>query len=555
MLADAEAYEAEARGVIAQPERKPLAGYLRLTVDRHGRKIGYDVQKRAIEAGATALGETIGEWYQDKDLTAADIDVIRPDFERMLSDVQGGLWGGIAVWRLDRLVRLTREFERVNAITEDRGAFILSIDPLMSTKDQMGKFVMRILVMLAEMEIDTMKARARGHQAEKARTGKYKGGGSRPFGFEGAIKDEDGRVLNPGRVGIAHNETEAALIREAAERLLDGESYAEILRDWGTRNPPVTGTQGQGLRTTALRQMMLSPRIAGLREYTESDPVTGQGRTAYAKAEWEGIISVDDWRSITALTKTRGRGRPAAYLLTGGLIVCGRCGQRMIGGVFYYTGASKDNPPVNVYRCETGVHAQQRGSCGKVSIQAKPVDALVLEAVTQRLAQSPELFDALDEAMASHSTPIVSTAMETIAACDRKLEDFATMAALPASKGGISVGEWKAFRTAVMAEREEAVRRLESHRSTRAVPTPMGRDRQELKRWMKGLTITQRRSFVRLHARSVEIAPALRRGIVDLGRVSILFADAKVPHAGSDKASVSDLDADALAAAPLVEVG
>lgn len=532
-------------------QRKPLAGYLRLTVDRQGNKIGYEVQRRAIEAGATAVGETIGEWYQDKDLTAADLKVHRPDYERMLSDIEAGRWGGIAVWRLDRLVRLTREFERVNAILEDSKGYLLSIDPMMTTRDPMGKFMLRLVVMLAEMEIASMKARQIGHQREKARNGEYKGGGSRPFGFEGAVKAENGQVLNSGSVGVEHNPTEAALIREAARRLLNGESCTEIVTEWMSRNPPVHGPNGSLMTVTGLRKVLNSPRIAGLREYVERDPDTGEENTEYVTAQWKPVVERPDWERLRAMAVTRTRGRPYGYLLTGGLVVCAVCDQRMIGSRMQSQGRAR-----RWYRCEAGPTAMHRGCCGRNAIRAEPIDDFVVAAVMRRIASTPEILDAVDRDIEDAPSEAVRTSMEIVADCDKKLEEYAGLAALPVARGGLTRKEWMALRSGVLAERESALRRLESNRSVRVVPTPMGRDRQDMRRWYDALSLEQQRLFLRAHVASVRIGKGRRggahTGAAQFDRISVLFADAQVFDAGSDQASVRDLDTDALLPTPLV---
>ncbi len=510
----------------------PLGGYLRLTVDRQGNKIGYEAQKNAIEAWARVTGETIGEWYQDKDLTAADLTVVRPEYERMLADIQAGHIGGIAVWRLDRLVRLTREFERVNAILEDANAYLLSIDPMLSTRDQMGKFVIRMIVMMAEMEIDSMRARAIEHHRQKARQGKYSGGGHRPFGF-----NQD---------GITHHLTEAALVREATRRLLDGESYTDIILDWDSRQPPVRGTRGLPFKTTTLQTVLESARIAGLREYKEPDPDTGQPVALQAPAEWQAIISEADWQRIKALRTTRTVGRPHEYLLSG-LVVCGKCGARMYGS----RQKNGQGASITMYRCTYRTNSNL-DSCGKCIMHSDPVDQVAVEAVMQRIARTPEILDAVDAELSAEAAPAVQTSREIIRDCDDKLSEFATLAALPASKGGITRAEWMRFREAVLKERADAVRRLESYRSQRLVPVPLGRDRQDLRAWFDGLTMAQRRAFMAAHLAQAVIGPGTRPGRVDPSRVRVLFAEGQIPGGQGPQVRVRDRGADALLTAPLV---
>lgn len=541
-------------GSQAPKQQKPLAGYLRLTVDRDGNKIGYEVQKKAITAWAELTGNTIGKWYKDKDLTAADINVIRPEYEQMLKDIEAGMWGGIAVWRLDRLVRMAREFERVNGVIEDTKGYIMSIEPMLNTRDDMGKFVMRLLVMIAEMEISAMKVRQRGHQRAKAEAGKYSGGGSRAFGFEGAIKDEDGRILNAGRIGVAHVPHEAALIREAARRVAwDGETLSDVIRDWNQRTPPIVGSTGSPFVVETLYRILSSPRVVGLREHTVVDPDTDEKRTDLFPAEWEAILEQETWDRIRALKVHRPRkGRPYSYLLAGGIAVCSACGKRMIGGKMRVpdvdTGENVDHP---AYMCDASPAAKMQGACGSNKIYASVVESLVVEAIMKRLEETPELIDAV-AAENNTADPRVSTALDTIASCDRRLEEFAKLAALPPERGGITTAEFLAFRTSVWDQRQAAAKILDAARLVQSVPTPIGDERNDLRAWFDKLVLTQKRAFVQAHVRTVIIQKGKRGGSPafkakqTLGRIVPLFADAQQLNGGGDDAGVLDLNLDAL---------
>jgi hypothetical protein len=49
--------------------------------------------------------------YEDVDLSAFK-QVRRPEFERLLEDLDAGLLAGVICWKLDRLTRSHRDFER-----------------------------------------------------------------------------------------------------------------------------------------------------------------------------------------------------------------------------------------------------------------------------------------------------------------------------------------------------------------------------------------------------------------------------------------------------------
>lgn len=499
--------------------RKPLAGYRRLTVDRYGNKIGFDIQTDQITAIAASQGETIGEWYEDRDLTAADLSVKRPGYERMLADIQAGKWGGIAVWRLDRLVRLTREFERCWSIVEDTGGMILSCtNPLASTRDQTGLIFMRLLVMFAEMEIDGMRIRATAHQQRKRETGKYKGGGKRAFGFEGASKGHDsecadpdrckgcGPILNPGRIGIAHVPTEVALIREAADRIINlNQSPTTVLKDWAKRD--VRGSTGSLFNGTTLMNVLTSPRIAGLREYTTVDEETGEERTVFVKAEWDAILDRDTWEKLRAMRKGQvKRGRPHEYLLTGGGVICDQCERPLIANVSY---PKKDEPGIRGYRCDPSPNAKAAGACGRVYVYAKPVDDLVIAEALRRAHASREIFDALRAQVEAQRHTAIEGALAELKECDDELVWLAHRR----GTRQITPAEWEAMREPVARRRDEALMLVEAARAAQSTPVPMGRDWDDLKAWFVPLMIEQKRAFIRLLLREpVRIRPAASRG-------------------------------------------
>lgn len=85
----------------------------------------------------------------------------------------------LTVTRLDRLGRATRDVLNLVHECEERGAFVTVLDPHVSTRGDMGRVVITVLGMVAEMERRFIKERQReGIQQAKAK-GIYKGGKTR----------------------------------------------------------------------------------------------------------------------------------------------------------------------------------------------------------------------------------------------------------------------------------------------------------------------------------------------------------------------------------------
>jgi len=82
----------------------------------------------------------------------------------------------LIVTRLDRLGRDTRDVLNIVYECEQQGAFVTILEPHISTKGEMGKVILTVLGMVAQMERRFLKERQR-EGIERAKSfGAYKGG-------------------------------------------------------------------------------------------------------------------------------------------------------------------------------------------------------------------------------------------------------------------------------------------------------------------------------------------------------------------------------------------
>lgn len=505
-----------------------VAGYLRLTEDRDGVKIGYEVQRERIAAWAESQGYEV-RWFKDEDLSAAKREVVRPEYEAMLARVQAGEFAGVVVWRLDRLVRLTREFERCFGIIDDAKAFVQDIEQGINSEQPIGMMFMRLLVMMAEMEIAAMRARARAHQQWKAERGQLSAGGFRPFGFVGVVRDEKtNHIVNPKEALIAHDPEEAELVREAAKSILsDGASYADVVERWANRKPPVRGTNGKPVNLDALYQILTRPRIAGLREYEIVDEETGEVTTDFAKAVWEPILDRATWEALRARRRLRGPiNSKQTYLLNGGLVKCGKCRQPMVCGT---RPAYKTGERVGMYRCNPTLSARETGSCGTLQIDSQFTDETTCALLFERLNASPELLDLINGEESEAASAERAAALEEIRVCNEALMDFGTRMALPDDHPmKLDEMESAGMRAGYRARKAEAERINNRLRQATGVPSPNDEQRADIPGWFYGLATGEKRSFLKAHLRDVFVGPrASGRNTFNPERIDPRFADAE----------------------------
>ncbi|KKB84434.1 resolvase [Devosia limi DSM 17137] len=82
----------------------------------------------------------------------------------------------MVVTRLDRLGRDTRDVLNVIHDCEQRQASVMVLDPLVSTRGEMGHIVLTVLGMVAQMERRFIKERQREGIEQARAQGRYKGG-------------------------------------------------------------------------------------------------------------------------------------------------------------------------------------------------------------------------------------------------------------------------------------------------------------------------------------------------------------------------------------------
>ena len=172
----------------------------------------------------------------------------------------------------------------------------------------------------------------------------------------GLARGGSARQLWFGSVRVTVLPLEAKVVSQIVARFLNGESVLSIAR-W-LEEEGVRTVTGKTWRTTSVRTMLASARIAGLRAHRGE--VVGP-------AVWEAIITPADRDRVLARMeqlKTSGRRSPRRYLLSG-MLRCGKCDHRL------YSSARKES---RRYVCKNG---PDHGGGGRVAIGGAPVGELV----------------------------------------------------------------------------------------------------------------------------------------------------------------------------------
>lgn len=118
--------------------------------------------------------------YEDKGLSGYYCD--RPDFQRLLRDIEHGKIKAVACYKLDRIGRKTADLMRLLEYFERHNVVLLVCSNNINTQNNTSKIIIQVLAIIAEFERDILTERIQDNLMELAKDGRWLGGNT-PTGF------------------------------------------------------------------------------------------------------------------------------------------------------------------------------------------------------------------------------------------------------------------------------------------------------------------------------------------------------------------------------------
>jgi len=322
-----------------------VALYLRISEDRNGEGVAVDRQRSESIALIERLGLGTVTEYVDNDISATS-GKVRPGFEALLQarpDV-------IVAWAQDRLLRLTRDLERVIEL----GVPVYTVvSGTLDLSTPAGRAVARTVAAWSQFEGEQKAERQRAKNRQQLASGTPLVGGKRRFGYE--FDHQTPR------------ESEAAWVRLAYERAEQGKSLYSIAAHLNEQG--VTGAYGHKWDGAKVHKLLTNPRNIGV--LTHRGEVQGSSGIT-------PLVSVEQFDSVQAILNDPARApRRGPVVRVGLLNNIARCEC----GAAVKTSASRANGRTSfLYRCNVA-------GAGHAYVLRSVADAAVIE----------ELFDGLKE--------------------------------------------------------------------------------------------------------------------------------------------------------------
>lgn len=121
------------------------------------------------------------EVYEDEGYTGANIK--RPQFQKLISEIKKNKYEALICYRLDRISRNVADFSSILELLQTHNVSFISIKEQFDTSTPIGKAMVYIASVFAQLERDTIAERVRDNMLQLAKTGRWLGGQT-PLGFE-----------------------------------------------------------------------------------------------------------------------------------------------------------------------------------------------------------------------------------------------------------------------------------------------------------------------------------------------------------------------------------
>lgn len=376
--------------------------------------------------------------YKDEGFSGKNLD--RPDFQRMYNDLEIEKPQYLLCYRLDRVSRSVNDFSNLIEYLTNRGINFISEQGRMKTNDSMGKAMLLLSSVFAQLERETIAERVRDNMLSLAEKGRWLGG-TPPTGFTSE------KVMNIALEGktkmsckLKPNNEELEIVKNMYDLYFEKRSISYVSKYLIKNN--VTSRTGRHFTNIGIKEILRNPVYcvadrasfdyfieADANVCIEEDKLDGiHGLLAYNKrnytdntatrnpqSEWivsvgqhKGIITGEKWVTIQkCLDKNKGANcAPNAhnnYSLLSGLIRCKSCGRRMFASkrkssskLFDYICNSKLRGGSSLCNCQNlnGLKTDEI-VCDFLRNEIQPDKSIVelLEAEKEKLKKSDRKYD------------------------------------------------------------------------------------------------------------------------------------------------------------------
>lgn len=308
--------------------------------------------------------------YEDEGFSGGNTD--RPQFKKMMKDAKDKKFDYLICYRLDRISRNVSDFSALIEKLNKLEISFISIKEQFDTSTPMGRAMMYISSVFAQLERETIAERIKDNMYELARAGRWLGGKA-PHGFSSKkITYLDENLKERSIYQLETNDDDMETVKLIFNKYLELRSLSKLYKY--VYHNGIRGPRGGKFDPSSLSIILRSPAYVKANndvfEYLRNSgmevigtPNDECGILTYAKntsspiasiAKHPGIIDASMWLSVQELLDNNRDKSPRAATgktaLLSGLIKCSKCNSNMR---ITYRGKKTDEDLKYYYVCGT----------------------------------------------------------------------------------------------------------------------------------------------------------------------------------------------------------
>lgn len=319
--------------------------------------------------------------YEDEGFSAKNLD--RPMFQQMMKDLNKIHFDYIIVYRLDRISRNVSDFSGLVEDLNKKNVSFICIKEQFDTSTPMGRAMMYIASVFAQLERETIAERVKDNMHMLARSGRWLGG-RQPLGYNSKKVIFDDADKKRSYCTLTIDENEANLVKLIFDKFLEVRSLTATVRYLISHD--IKNRSGEDYNATAVKNILTRLEycvadnksydylcnqgyilcceekdfdgVSGYMTYNKRKNIDSKGAKQVRNniVDWivtvgkhPAIIESDKWIKVNEIVNnfkpcalnTRVK-NPVSLFST--LVVCGNCGHKMRPKVVtYYNGTDKEN--------------------------------------------------------------------------------------------------------------------------------------------------------------------------------------------------------------------
>lgn len=386
--------------------------------------------------------------YEDEGFSGSNTD--RPQFKKLINDIKANKINVLICYRLDRISRSVADFSSTLELLDEYDVTFVSINEHFDTSTPMGRAMVFISSVFAQLERETIAERIKDNLMKLARTGRWLGGIA-PTGYQG--KREyfyDEKMQKKSSMMLVPVKDELDLVTTLYKKYIELDSLSGLM-SWTLVNN-IKSKNGKDFDMVALKNILTNTVYVKADEYlydwfesqgydiaNEKKDYRGNGIFTYNKyqnrrnkghkirniseqivavGKHKGIISSQDWVKVQEMLQANSKKAPRTGTgengLIGPILYC-ECGSRMRIALKYVDGEVRHY----YYKCRTKEESHAT-RCNMKNLNGIKTDEIVENALKQLKFNKGVLSEQLREKIIS----IEKTSRSTITGSDKYISEI-----------------------------------------------------------------------------------------------------------------------------------